>query len=562
GYGGGLKMSEDLSTKLGFKTQGNTLEMVPTVEAFLTNGTLLLAENCSHDIEESCGTARIWFDELPPESIGGYKDLKAAFLAYFIQQKKYVKDPVKIHNIKQKDGETIEDFMERFKVETGRMKGAPECMRISGFMHGVNKPELTKRLNEHVLKTVKEMMIATAAFIRGETAAASKKKVHTPCKSQTPKEIFAAESGKFKPPPPMVTPVEKRSSNKFCEFHNDKWHSTNECMQLRKQIEELRVTRQKVTQSFAHVKEITFPPLAANKGTGGPLVLEAKISGHAIYMDGGSSMEVLYEHCFNWLQPEIKSQMVPTITSLTGFSGETIWPLGQLRILVTIWDAEHYTRAWMNFVIVRSPSPYNGIIGRPGIREIQAITIGGTISIKARTELCTLLKRNLDIFAWQPSDMTGVPRSIAEHRLNVQEGYSPVRREKRGQAPERSKAIQVEVQKLMEAGILGEVYYHDWLSNPVMDCYPLPEIDWKVKSLCGYPFKCFLDAYKGCHQIQMAEQDEEKTVFHISHGVYCYTKMPLGLKNADATYRRLVDKDFDKQIGQNLEIYVDDLVID
>ncbi|GJU79795.1 reverse transcriptase domain-containing protein [Tanacetum coccineum] len=123
--------------------------------------------------------ARVWFDELPPESIDGYKDLKAAFLAYFMQQKKYVKDPVEIHNIKQRDGETIKDFMEQFKVETGRMKGAHECMRISGFMHGVNNPELTKRLNEHVPKTMEEMMTATTAFIRGEAAAASKKKGHT-----------------------------------------------------------------------------------------------------------------------------------------------------------------------------------------------------------------------------------------------------------------------------------------------------------------------------------------------------------------------------------------------
>ncbi|GJW20113.1 hypothetical protein Tco_0030735 [Tanacetum coccineum] len=65
---------------------------------------------------------------------------------------------------------------------------------------------------------------------------------------------------------------------------------------------------------------------------------------------------------------------------------------------------------------------------------------------------------------------------------------------------------------------MREVYYHDWLSNPVMDCYPLPEIDWKVESLCGYPFKCFLEAYKGYHQIQMAESDEEKTAFHTPQG--------------------------------------------
>ncbi|GJR32119.1 hypothetical protein Tco_1108351 [Tanacetum coccineum] len=87
--------------------------------------------------------------------------------------RKYIKNPVEIHNIKQKDGETIEDFMKRFKVETGRMKGAPECMRIS-----------RKRLNEHVPKTMEEIMTITTAFIRGEIAAASKKKGHAPWKPQ------------------------------------------------------------------------------------------------------------------------------------------------------------------------------------------------------------------------------------------------------------------------------------------------------------------------------------------------------------------------------------------
>ncbi|GJW57158.1 hypothetical protein Tco_0103889 [Tanacetum coccineum] len=111
----------------------------------------------------------------------------------------------------------------------------------------------------------------------------------------------------------------------------------------------------------------------------------------------------------------------------------------------------------------------------------------------------------------------------------------------------------------------------NWLSNPVMvkramvvagvrgtsldlnkhvhkNCYPLPEIDWKVESLCGYPFKCFLDAYKGYHQIQMAKDDEEKTAFHTSQGVYCYTKMPFGLKNAGATYQRLVPIQVSRQV--------------
>ncbi|GJZ64939.1 reverse transcriptase domain-containing protein [Tanacetum coccineum] len=59
----------------------------------------------------------------------------------------------------------------------------------------------------------------------------------------------------------------------------------------------------------------------------------------------------------------------------------------------------------------------------------------------------------------------------------------------------------------------------------------------------------------------MAKEDEEKTSFITSQGIFCYTKMPFGLRNARATYQRLVDKAFHKQIGRNLEVYVDDLVI-
>ncbi|GJZ65481.1 hypothetical protein Tco_0622177 [Tanacetum coccineum] len=56
--------------------------------------------------------------------------------------------------------------------------------------------------------------------------------------------------------------------------------------------------------------------------------------------------------------------------------------------------------------------------------------------------------------------------------------------------------------------------------------------NWKVESLCGYPFKCFLDAYKGYHQIQMAKDDEEKTAFHTSQeGMFLrYLIEPDGIK--------------------------------
>ncbi|GJU00471.1 reverse transcriptase domain-containing protein [Tanacetum coccineum] len=77
------------------------------------------------------GNARVWFDDLLPESIDSYDDLKEAFLANYLLQKKCIKDPVKIHHIKQREGESTEDFVRRFKIESRDVKRAPEVMRIS-----------------------------------------------------------------------------------------------------------------------------------------------------------------------------------------------------------------------------------------------------------------------------------------------------------------------------------------------------------------------------------------------------------------------------------------------
>ena len=59
----------------------------------------------------------------------------------------------------------------------------------------------------------------------------------------------------------------------------------------------------------------------------------------------------------------------------------------------------------------------------------------------------------------------------------------------------------------------------------------------------------------------MAREDEEKTAFVTQEGVYCYTRIPFGLKNTGATYQRMVNRVFEKQIGRNVEVYVDDMVV-
>ncbi|GJU83511.1 reverse transcriptase domain-containing protein [Tanacetum coccineum] len=241
------------------------------------------------------GNARVWFDKLPKESIDSYEDLRAAFRENYRQQTKHIKDPVEIHHIKQRDGESTEDFMERYKEEVLDVEGAPECMKISGFMHGITHPELIKRLYEKIPRSMDEMYRVTTSFLQGEVAAFShgRKKAPKTWKqpeggnkpsfkkgfknkhrsdrkpdrfsllTKTPKEIFTLEKRKFKAPPPMVTPAEKRDPNKYCEFHADTGHSTDECMQLRKQIDEM-IKAGKLSQFIKELQTRTD-----NKGTQG-----------------------------------------------------------------------------------------------------------------------------------------------------------------------------------------------------------------------------------------------------------------------------------------------------
>nr|GEV92175.1 hypothetical protein [Tanacetum cinerariifolium] len=86
----------------------------------------------------------------------------------------------------------------------------------------------------------------------------------------------------------------------------------------------------------------------------------------------------------------------------------------------------------------------------------QIVMIGSTLIEEGRNKLCHILQHNLDIFVWKPAYMTGVPRHISKHHLNIREGCPLVRQKKRGQAADRNQAIWEKVRKLVEAGIMKE----------------------------------------------------------------------------------------------------------
>lgn len=218
------------------------------------------------------------------------------------------------------------------------------------------------------------------------------------------------------------------------------------------------------------------------------------------------------------------------------------------------------------------------------VEEGKFLNVGKAVQGKARDELITLLKESRSVFAWTAEDMPGIPRSVAEHRLPTKPGVKPVRQKQRAMGPERKAAVQKEVEKLLKAGFIRNVEYPEWMANPVlvkksngdwrmcidytdlnracpMDPFPLPKIDQLVDSTSGHAFLSFMDAFSGYNQIRMNLADEEKTAFTTHVGLYCYKVMPFGLKNAGATFQRMVNRVFSSQIGRNVEAYVDDMLV-
>ena len=93
------------------------------------------------------------------------------------------------------------------------------------------------------------------------------------------------------------------------------------------------------------------------------------------------------------------------------------------------------------------------------------------------------------------------------------------------------------------------------------DSFPLPRIDQLVDSTAGYKLLTFMDACSGYNQIVIDEDDQEKTSFITSRGLFCYRVMPFRLKSARAIYQRLMNKMFHNQIRRNVEVYIDDMLV-
>ncbi|GAU32939.1 hypothetical protein TSUD_153560 [Trifolium subterraneum] len=328
---------------------------------------------------------------------------------------------------------------------------------------------------------------------------------------------------------------------------------------------------------FSQTPDLSFSPKDASgivPHDDDPLVIQVQILNcdvKRVLIDSGSSADIMYWEAFKAMQLA-SEQLRPYHDTLVGFTGDQAEVMGHITLLTTFGDHQNAKTIKVRYLVVKTPfASYNIIIGRPAFNTLgaamstlylsikypldnggvgivrgdqalgealvnttnmseateldpreefhegrvspiedleeikigsephQVTNIGTTLPAEEKDKVIETLRRNVDLFAWHPKDMPGIDESIITHKLAIHPDAKPVSQRKRKVGEERRAAIDEEVDKLRKANFIEEIKYPEWLANVVM--------------------------------------------------------------NAGTTYQRLMDRVFQKQIGKNLEVYIDDMVV-
>ncbi|KAL5539706.1 hypothetical protein UlMin_045789 [Ulmus minor] len=320
----------------------------------------------------------------------------------------------------------------------------------------------------------------------------------------------------------------------------------------------------------------------------------------------------------------VRAKFEPIKSALYGFTGDSVSSEGVLNLPIELGTHPCQHIQSVNFVVVDCPSSYNAIIGRPTLNSIRAVTstyhllvkfptVGGIGVLKGdQQESCDIYEvanrplnvHRVNIIEAPGSEVaTRPPATIMigniEVKLNQVRKFDEIdprepAMEQHGEPVEELEEIPLfedDPTKTCKIGssLTGQlrtdlinflrdhpnvvlvkqvngnwrvcVDFTDLNKACPKDSFPLPRIDQLMDATTGHELLSFMDAYSGYNQIRMHQPDQEHTAFLTDQGLYCYKVMPFGLKNAGATYQRLVNKMFKQQIGKTMEVYVDDMLV-
>nr|GEW95009.1 reverse transcriptase domain-containing protein [Tanacetum cinerariifolium] len=377
------------------------------------------------------GSARGWFERLPHDSTNEWAKLREAFVARFSVRRACFKEPHEITKITRKANESLTAFKERWTVETDKVPATINEMmeRLDDFVRSEEAYAITELLKGETRESHRKISLPfngrdTRPFRnahRGEsridefrssyreethTVQIEQETIgpHTPFERRIQPQGYTSAHSQLFDRAPKGNFGHRNAATAF-----EKGHYKNDCIQLRKQLEmDLEsgklnhlvkdvhqrgrgshsrddpqqtkiinvISVNSVKNKKRKIKETTkswmnipvyFPSMSSEDVFEEPLIVKAEVEGYLVrqvYVDEGSSVEVMFEHCFENLNPRIKDR-----------------------------------RTSMNFIVVRAPSPYNIILGRPGLKALRAIpfTIHSMMKFPTPKGVATLVTQTVII---------------------------------------------------------------------------------------------------------------------------------------------------------------------
>nr|GEV73474.1 putative ribonuclease H-like domain-containing protein [Tanacetum cinerariifolium] len=353
-----------------------------------------------------------------------------------------------VHSIKQREGESVRAFATRNLVE-----------QLSTYL-----PSIYKSLMEKTYRWIEAREVATNEALndRGDNFERSKKSSRDKGRGQVSrdmfslyrgpnhgllsslskslKEILATEKGakNFEQPPRMSQIEEAIRSGQHS--HLVKWikkertkTSDSQRGEKKEKIttpaeapilminqKEAR-TRNNISKSPTFEgREIIFPTVAKGSNSLSPVIIKAKIFGREVgrvHMDSSSLCEVIYEHCFLKLKPFIQASKVDSKVPLVGFSGEKSWAIEEVLLEIMIGNVPLTRSKILNFIIVRSNSLHNMLLGRTAMQKMGMVvsTIHEAIKFHTTEGVGTM-------FSTHESDKVKGVKKIEETSLANTEG--------------------------------------------------------------------------------------------------------------------------------------------
>ncbi|XP_062108151.1 uncharacterized protein LOC133819026 [Humulus lupulus] len=237
-----------------------------------------------------------------------------------------------------------------------------------------------------------------------------------------------------------------------------------------------------------------------------------------------------------------------------------------------------------------------------GEKETLPVIVSSFLSEVEEEKLMRVLRAHKTAIGWTLADIRGISPSIVMHRILMEDNARPTSDAQRRLNPTMKEVVRKEILKWLDAGVIYPICDSAWVS-PVQvvpknggmtvvknesneliptrtvtgwricidywklnkatrkDHFPLPFIDKMLDRLAGHNYYCFLDGYSGYHQILIAPEDQEKTMFTCPYCTFAFRRMPFGLCNVPATFQRCMMAIFSDMVEKEIEIFMDDFSV-